>query len=190
MKLNQMFRHMCIWLWPKLSKTRIVVDNRSDVPEELVVTASLACQLVLDKLLDPTQRIAPVKLIFLSTIMSQDNIDLSIACEAFPDGNTIVFAMESQGMEKWYKFAGNIGAMLLLSAHSAAFVAQIRTGHPMMCESDPFHNEDRAWNESLDLFKALRPYTTGQIVVGGRTYFVPNESTYLVNIDDLPEYIS
>ena len=61
----------------------------------------------------------------------QGNTELTHVGEAFPDGRKIAFAMDSKNMESWRKELGEIASALLLTAHEAAHIAQIRTGdHP------------------------------------------------------------
>lgn len=177
----------------------IVIDNRVEVPSQQVEAASIACRLVLNKLLNSEQQHDPVQIIFVSRIM-----DKGKKCdhhgEAFPDGKRIVLAMDAPNMKSWQEQLGQIASMLLLTAHEATHIAQIRKGDPPPSSIETikshggsaYQNEPHelaAHREAFDLFKALRPHARGTLRIGGKSYTVPNQSSYVVDLSEFPAYI-
>ena len=107
----------------------VTIDNRVEVPSQQIEAASIACRLVLTKMLTPEQQREPVQIIYVSMIMNK-GAECDHHGEAFPDGKRIAFAMDAPNMKSWQKQLGPIASMLLLTAHEATHIAQIRKGDP------------------------------------------------------------
>lgn len=177
----------------------VIIDNRVEVPSQQVEAASIACRLVLTKLLTPEQQIEPVQIIFVSRIMNKGT-ECDHHGEAFPDGKRIAFAMDAPNMKSWLEQLGPIASMLLLTAHEATHIAQTRKGDPPPSSLEIIKNHGRsvyedepheveAHTEAFDLFRALRPHAKGTLRIGERSYTVPEQSSYKINLDDLPDFI-
>ena len=102
----------------------VVIDNRVEVPSQQAEAASIACRLVLAKLLTPEQQREPVHIIFVERIMNK-GVEREHHGEAFPDGKRIAFAMDAPNMRSWQEQFGPIDSMLLLTAHFQGCVSRL-----------------------------------------------------------------
>lgn len=150
-------------------------------------------------MLESTQQVDPIQIIFASRIL-KNGIECDHYGEAFPDGQKIAFAMNAPDMTSWQEIFGPIGSILILTAHEATHIAQIRRGDPPPSSHEIIVNtsanaylnerhEVEANQEALSVFKALRPHAKGTLLIGGVSYTIPEKSEYKIDLDEIPDFI-
>lgn len=178
----------------ELPRNNIEIRDMVQTDPKVIEAARVAVTMVLQENLGS---VGDLTLVFVDRINNPvTNILMPYPAETFPDGKTIVLAMGSPFMKDWIQNFGPISSMLLMSAHEAKHVVQIRQGDPppfsASLSAEDYTNEPHeidAWNEALHLFKKIRTEASGSFVTSGRKFTVPEESRYKQETSQLPDYI-
>ncbi len=106
----------------------VVVKELVEVNPSVKGAAVLAVTEVVEHSL---RKCEDITIVFASGITDTNTkIVMPHASETFPDGKTIVFAMDSELLKTYVEQFGPIGSMLIMAAHEAKHVVQIRSGNP------------------------------------------------------------
>lgn len=160
------------------------VQGLVEVKPEVVQAAKKAITMVWDKHVSQPESF---KVIFCKFIFDpKTGEDTGASCSYDPDIDTFIFALDT--IDKRMKFGLPDGErMVILAAHEATHKWQIHRGDkirpsPKTPEMDELYYDDKheaeAWDEAVNVFKALYPNSSGSFANGKKRYQIPEKSKY------------